>query len=131
VEPDEDAAAGEDEVEAAAKELERELVDVGVHIGDVGCALAGDVERLGRDVHGSHEGAELDELGGRLAGRALKVEHVLARDIREQLADRRRDPELALNRGRPPAMDLVPGLPVLVSGLHGSQNLVTQCYKEG
>ena len=114
------AAAGVDDVESATVQLEGKLVDVGMDIRDVGCPLARDLERLGGDVGRRDERAELDELRRRLAGRTLKVENVLALDLGQELADPVRNAELTGHRLGPPAVDLVPRLPVLVSRLHAS-----------
>ncbi len=91
-------------------------------IGDVGRALARDLERLGGDVGRRDERAELDELRRRLAGRTLKVEDVLALDVGQELADPVRNAELTGHRLGPPAVDLVPGLPVLLSRIHVASN---------
>ncbi len=114
----EDAAACVDEIEAAAFELERQLLYVGLEEDSVRHALARDGGRLGRDVDTRHQRAELCELGGRLAGRALQVEHVLALDLWQPHADRRRDPELPGHRVGTAAVDLVPGPPVVLGRLH-------------
>src|SRR5262249_47810970 len=123
----EHVAAGEDEVEAAAVELERELVDVGVVVRDVRRAFAGDLDLLGGDVDRGHERAALDELRRRLTRRALQVQDVLALHVGNQVEDRLRDQQLLGRGAGAAAVDLVPGAAVLVSRLHDS--LVTQCYK--
>ena len=118
VEPAEDAAAGVDEVETTALELERELLDVGFEEDSVRHALARDGGRLGGDVDAGDERTELGELGGRLAGRALQVEHVLSLHVRQSLADRLRDPELSRHHVGAAAVNLVPRSPVVLSGFH-------------
>src|SRR6266566_6912937 len=92
MEPVEDAAARVDEVETAALELEWQLLDVGLEEDPVRHPLARDGGGLGGDIDTRDERAQLGELGCRLAGRALQVEHMLALDLGQPLADRLRDP---------------------------------------
>jgi hypothetical protein len=70
-----------DEVEPAALELERQLVDVGLEEDPVRHPLAGNRRRFGGDVDPCYERAQLGELGGRLTGRALQVKYMLALDL--------------------------------------------------
>jgi hypothetical protein len=95
-------------------------VDIGVDEGGVGRALPRDFDRLCGNVDGRYQSPQLDKLRRRLASRTLKVENVLARDLRQELADPVRNAELTGHRLGPPPVDLVPRFPVLVARLHAS-----------
>src|SRR5918912_95965 len=83
VQPRHRAFARVDEIEPAAPQLLRKLLDVGLHPQDRGVALAADVECLLRDVDGCHDGAQGSELDRLLARAALEVQDTLAVQVGE------------------------------------------------
>src|SRR5690242_2681388 len=78
------AEAGIDEVEAAAAELARQRLRVGLHPEDRRPALPRGLEGGAGGVDAGDDAAELRELRGRLAGAALEVEHALLLQVGER-----------------------------------------------
>ena len=116
--PREDAAPGEDEVDAPAPELRRQLVDVPLDEDGVRNPFPCELEGFRRDVEAGHERAEPGQLRRRLARRTLEVEDVLAGDGRQPFAHPLRDPELAGHRLGAAAVHLVPCPTVVIRRFH-------------
>src|SRR6185312_5523738 len=114
--------AGVDEVEASAPELAGQYLRVSLHPQDGGPALARRLERVAGDVDSGDNTAELAELRRRLTRPALQMQHPLVGEIRECMANGRRQSALACERFCAPAVDLVPGATVVLGRLHQARS---------
>src|SRR5205807_9674412 len=90
VEPQNDAAAGVDELEPSSSKLARKRLDVSLDPQDGRPAFASERERFGRTVDRGDGRSQFGELGRRFAGPALQIQDTLTVKIGECVTHLRR-----------------------------------------